>query len=638
MGKKSPAPPPAPDYAGAARETAAANLEAIKYQTEANRINQKNPWGELTYTRDPNNPNQWTQTETLTPEAQAALDAQLRITQGRSNAAETMLGRAQDAYAQDFNPTRLNDYLSGVGAVDQSSVGRAGQFGSGASVNTDVSGATAGVQGLNQNYSRFSSNAPGQITGMFGFAPRGVQQTIQNAPLASQYTGGVQGVSQNAGENLGGVNPVNQNAPQFNVDPSTWQKAAFESSMSMLRPELEQREQRLTNQLQLQGLNAGSEAFNNATGQFNRDVGTQLNQLANQAVLTGTDVANRNYASQLAGFGAGNEAQGQAFGQGMSVFGANNQARTQALQNELARYSGDLSSMNFMNDSRNQAFSQQLAGYGANQSAIDAANRARATQFGQDTASFGLNQDATSAENAARTQALQNVLAQFQLGNEAQGQRFNQDLAGYQAGLQGLSTNAALQQAQNAAQNQAYGQALNNYGTNWQQEQTLRNLPLNELNALLTGQQVQNPTFEGFALQGNAGGADLLGAAQLQGQDATNRYNAQMANRSSTFGSLGSLFGAGLQAAGTAGSFAALFSDKRLKDNIEKVGETPGGTNVYTWDWNEKAEEVGADKQPNIGVIAQENPRAIWRGGLKDDDAKKGKKKGFLMVDYSKIK
>lgn len=52
MGGKS-SPPPAPDYAAAARQTAAGNLEAARYATEANRINQYTPYGSLTYTRTP---------------------------------------------------------------------------------------------------------------------------------------------------------------------------------------------------------------------------------------------------------------------------------------------------------------------------------------------------------------------------------------------------------------------------------------------------------------------------------------------------------------------------------------------------------------------------------------------------------
>jgi hypothetical protein len=45
--------PPAPDTIGAAKETAAGNLEAAKYTTAANRVNQITPYGNLTYTRTP---------------------------------------------------------------------------------------------------------------------------------------------------------------------------------------------------------------------------------------------------------------------------------------------------------------------------------------------------------------------------------------------------------------------------------------------------------------------------------------------------------------------------------------------------------------------------------------------------------
>lgn len=49
MGKQS-APPP-PDYTAAAEKTAAGNLEAAKYATAANRVNQVGPSGSLTYSR-----------------------------------------------------------------------------------------------------------------------------------------------------------------------------------------------------------------------------------------------------------------------------------------------------------------------------------------------------------------------------------------------------------------------------------------------------------------------------------------------------------------------------------------------------------------------------------------------------------
>lgn len=75
MGKSS--APAAPDYSGAAQQTAAGNLEMAKYATKANRVNQTTPYGSLTYSQNPDET--WNQVETLTPQAQQALDQQLAL-------------------------------------------------------------------------------------------------------------------------------------------------------------------------------------------------------------------------------------------------------------------------------------------------------------------------------------------------------------------------------------------------------------------------------------------------------------------------------------------------------------------------------------------------------------------------------
>ena len=75
MGKSS--APAAPDYASAAKATSAGDLEMAKYATKANRINQTTPYGSLTYSQNPDET--WNQVETLTPQAQQALDQQLSL-------------------------------------------------------------------------------------------------------------------------------------------------------------------------------------------------------------------------------------------------------------------------------------------------------------------------------------------------------------------------------------------------------------------------------------------------------------------------------------------------------------------------------------------------------------------------------
>ena len=70
------------------------------------------------------------------------------------------------------------------------------------------------------------------------------------------------------------------------------------------------------------------------------------------------------------------------------------------------------------------------------------------------------------------------------------------------------------------------------------------------------------------------------------------------------------------------------FSDRRLKKNLEKIGEV-NGHNWYMWDWNIVANKMGLDGKSE-GVLADElvitNPDCI---GIKD---------GFMFVDYAKLK
>jgi len=411
----APPPPPAPDYTGAAQATAQGNLDAARYQTQANRIDQTNPWGSLNYTNDktfdadawnnaaaawkqgdaPLNRNDfmvdhWTQSTTLNPEIQSALDSQLAIQKGKSDQAASMLQSVKDSYNTSFKAPDLASYMSGVGGVDQSSVGRVGAFTQDPSTN------------LNTTQGTFNPSAAGSV---------------------AQY------------------------------DPSradTYSQKAYDSYMALLQPDLDRRQQQTQNQLALQGLAPGTEANYNAQRAFSDSRAAQEDQLAGQAYLQGNDAARADYAAELAG-------QGQ--------------------------------------------------------------------QYGQLAQTFGLNQSAQQAANQAKTQQLANALSS------------------YGANIQGLTTNAQLQAGQNQAQNQAYQQALNKYATQWQQDQTLRNMPLNELNALLTGTQVQNPQFSGYAMQGQTSGPDYSTATGQQSNYLQGLYNAQSAqaasNNSSTAGALG---------------------------------------------------------------------------------------------------
>jgi len=93
MGKSS--APAAPDYAGAAKETAAGNLEAARYATKANRMTQINPYGQIEYTQDATDPDKWTQKQTLSPEAQDTVNRQIGLSNDYAQIAQTGLDKAR---------------------------------------------------------------------------------------------------------------------------------------------------------------------------------------------------------------------------------------------------------------------------------------------------------------------------------------------------------------------------------------------------------------------------------------------------------------------------------------------------------------------------------------------------------------
>ena len=98
MGKSSPSPPPAPDYTGAAKQTAAGNLEAAKYATEANRVNTYTPYGNLTYSKTGDNT--WQSNVSLAPAQQQLLDQQNRTSAQLGSLQDTAASRVGGAFGQ----------------------------------------------------------------------------------------------------------------------------------------------------------------------------------------------------------------------------------------------------------------------------------------------------------------------------------------------------------------------------------------------------------------------------------------------------------------------------------------------------------------------------------------------------------
>lgn len=114
---------------------------------------------------------------------------------------------------------------------------------------------------------------------------------------------------------------------------------------------------------------------------------------------------------------------------------------------------------------------------------------------------------------------------------------------GLQAGL------SANQQAYNQNQNQyTTGLAANQQG--FQQAAYNKSQPLNILNALRTGAQVQNPAFTNAPQQATTSGTNYLGAAQAGYNSDLNAYNAKTGAANNSMNGLMGLGSMGLQAYG----------------------------------------------------------------------------------------
>lgn len=141
---------------------------------------------------------------------------------------------------------------------------------------------------------------------------------------------------------------------------------------------------------------------------------------------------------------------------------------------------------------------------------------------------------------------------------------------------------------------------------------TERNQPINEISALMSGSQVQQPTFTNTP-QSQVAGVDYTGMVR-------DKYNADMAAYQAKVGQQNAMIG------GIAGLAAApfqmfRFSDERVKENIEEVGKLKNGLPVYSYNYK-------GSPTPEIGLIAQDVKK-------KKPDAVRAFN-GILAVDYGK--
>ncbi len=181
----------------------------------------------------------------------------------------------------------------------------------------------------------------------------------------------------------------------------------------------------------------------------------------------------------------------------------------------------------------------------------------------------------------------------------------------YQREMRDFSTN------KQRAYDQSY---LDSYKTAEGSALTERNQPINEISALMSGSQVSNPAYQNTPSPGVAP-TDYLGAVQQNLNQQNVGYNAQMQQNS---GLMSGLFGLGSAGLGgwAYGGFKG--SDRRLKDDITRVGVTDGGLPIYVYRYKDSPVF-------EMGVMAQDVERVI-------PEAVRTRPDGMKAVHYGMIR
>lgn len=144
----------------------------------------------------------------------------------------------------------------------------------------------------------------------------------------------------------------------------------------------------------------------------------------------------------------------------------------------------------------------------------------------------------------------------------------------------------------------------------------LRQLPINEIIALMDGTQVQLPQFQNTPVV-NVGAAPVADSIYNSYTGDMAGYKSQMDARNAKTQGMFNLLGTGA-GIGT-GLFGMKYSDARLKTGIHRIGGLPSGAGIYRFKYIWGGPE-------HVGVIAQEimkiKPEIVHPVG------------GFLAVDY----
>lgn len=540
---------------------------------------------------------------------------------------------------------QIQGQIANAGQI-QTNVGNAGRIQNNIANAGRISGGIANAGNITSN-----ANANNQAV-----------DTLQNNSGQIQTGVNFQNVSGDVSNNAGQIKTNLGIDPQLLSQQTT--DALYKANTQYLDPQFQQSQNALESKLANQGITQGSEAYNNAMREFGMQKQQAYESARNTAVGGGINAAQGMFGMGLQGAQFGNNALGQQFGQYLSQAQLAQQAQNANNANALAaqqarnsalgqQFSQDLTANQNTNSVANQNNATNLANagftnaaqaqqFGQNKTVTDSFNAAQQQRYTQNTgdATFrnaaqqqAYNQNLANANFANSAQAQQNAqnAQDANFANAAQGQQFAQNSAQTdalnQANKDTFNANLTNANMNNEALAQQFSQGMTNAQFNnaasaqdLTQQQVLQQAPLNILQALRTGAQLQTANIPQTAISApaqlaNWQGADMLGAATAQGQYNQGVYNAKSAANSSL---ISGVMGLGGMLGG-----AAIMSDIRLKKDIIRIGTHKTlGIGLYLWNylWGEKG----------AGVMAQELETVIPKAVITMPD-------GFKAVNYAML-
>lgn len=506
MGSKS--APSAPDYTGAAVAQGASSEEVNRAQTYANRPTQTTPWGTSTWeaspTIDPSSGasvTQWNQNITLSPDEQAAFDSQSRIRAGLSQAAESGIQGAADSFSTPLDYSSLTQF--GDKAEIPSFYGdplpdRA----------TAAEVSSSATQGLPQ-----FATAPERT----GNALRGAAQ-YATAPTAAtaegpdtQYSGLVNADVSNelSTQSLDATGAYN---PDF-------ADTQFQRQMSLQEPLMQRDAEALEVRLRNQGLRPGTEAYDNAMGDLQDQQGEIRSRAAQDSMRLGADEQQRQFGRELTTRQLGGQEVSDLYGRRMgSAEQQDTQRQQQFQESQVAtaqQLDNELRAAGFNDQQRAQMVQEKMA-----------SNEQQFQQSLQQSQFSDSQRGQMVAENLSdNEQQFQQTMQQAEFQAQQRSTDIREKLAGgdqlFRQQMEQANYQNALRQAQVTEEMQKRGQSLN------------------EINALIYGQQIGMPEMPNFAQASKSDAVNYLGAADSQGQFANQRYSTALSPINSGLTALG---------------------------------------------------------------------------------------------------